>query len=384
MRFETISIHGGQEPDPATGAIMTPIYLSSTFVQSFPGIHKGYEYSRTKNPTRTALERNLAALEDAKYGLAFSSGMAAINTVMNLLKSGDHVVSVNDLYGGTYRLFSKLYSNYGIEFDFVDATILDEVENTIKKNTKIIWLESPTNPLLKLCDIESISRISKKYNIFVVMDNTFATPYLQRPLDLGADISLYSTTKYLGGHSDIIGGAIVTNRDDLFERLSFFQNAVGAIPSPFDSWLVLRGIKTLSLRMEKHSGNGMIIAQYLESHPSVEKVNYPGLPSHPQFNLAKKQMKDFGGIISFELKHGGMDEAKKFVSSTKIFSLAESLGGVESLIEHPASMTHASIPEKERVKSGLSNKLIRISVGIEHSEDLIEDLDLAFKKISNN
>ncbi len=384
MKFETICIHGGQEPDPATGAIMTPIYLSSTFVQSFPGVHKGYEYSRTKNPTRTALERNLAALEDAKYGLAFSSGMAAINTVMNLLKSGDHVVSVNDLYGGTYRLFTKLYSNYGIEFDFVDASILDEVEKAIKKNTKIIWLESPTNPLLKLCDIESISRISKKYNIIVVVDNTFATPYLQRPLDLGADISLYSTTKYIGGHSDIVGGAIVTNRDDLFERLSFFQNAVGAIPSPFDSWLVLRGIKTLALRMEKHSENGMIIAQYLQSHPSVEKVNYPGLPSHPQFNLAKKQMKGFGGIISFELKNGGMEEAKKFVSSTKIFSLAESLGGVESLIEHPASMTHASIPEEERIKSGLSNKLIRISVGIEHSEDLIKDLDLAFKKISNN
>lgn len=384
MRFETISIHAGQEPDPATGAIMTPIYLFSTFVQSFPGIHKGYEYSRTKNPTRTVLEKNLAALEDAKYCLAFSSGMAAINTVMNLLKSGDHVVSVNDLYAGTHRLFTKLYSNYAIEFDFVDASIPDEVEKAIKKNTKIIWLESPTNPLLKLCDIETISKISKKYNIFVVVDNTFATPYLQRPLDLGADVSLYSTTKYLGSHSDIVGGAIVTNRDDLFEKLSFFQNTVGAIPSPFDSYLVLRGIKTLALRMKKHSENGITIAQYLQSHPSVEKVNYPGLPSHPQFNLAKKQMKDFGGIMSFELKNGGIEEAKRFVSSTKIFSLAESLGGVESLIEHPASMTHASIPEQERIKSGLSNKLIRISVGIEHAEDLIEDLENAFKKIANN
>jgi len=324
----------------------------------------------------------MAFLEGGSWGLCFSSGMAAISAVMYLLEPGDHVIVSQDLYGGTYRLFSKLYSNYGIEFDFVDASIPGEVEKAIKKNTKVIWLESPTNPLLKLCDVESISRISKKYNIFVVVDNTFATPYLQRPLDLGTDISLYSTTKYMGGHSDIVGGAIVTNRDDLFEKLSFFQNAVGAIPSPFDSWLVLRGIKTLALRMGKHSENGMIIAQYLESHPSVEKVNYPGLPSHPQFNLAKKQMKDFGGIISFELKNGGMEEAKKFVSSTKIFSLAESLGGVESLIEHPASMTHASIPEEERVKSGLSNKLIRISVGIEHSEDLIEDMENAFKKIS--
>ncbi|MCP2604968.1 cystathionine gamma-synthase [Candidatus Aminicenantes bacterium AH-873-B07] len=380
MRFETKAIHIGQEPDSSTGAIIVPIYQTSTYVQEAPGKHKGYEYSRTQNPTRTALEENIAALENGKYGLAFSSGMAAINTIMNLLKSGDHIVAEQDLYGGTYRLFTKLYQNYEIEFDFVDMTDLEKVKRAIKKNTKLIWLESPTNPLLKIIDIKAISKIAKEKDCFLVVDNTFATPYFQQPLNLGADIIVHSTSKYLGGHCDLIGGAIVTSNKEIYEQLAFYQNAVGGVPGPFDCWLVLRGIKTLALRMECHNQNALAIARYLESHPKVRKTYYPGLSTHPQYELAKKQMKGFGGMVSFEIK-GNIEQVKKFVSSTKIISLAESLGGVESLIEHPASMTHSSIPKQERMKAGLSDELVRLSVGIEHWEDLIEDLERAFETI---
>ncbi|MCP2520107.1 cystathionine gamma-synthase [Candidatus Aminicenantes bacterium AC-708-M15] len=380
MRFETKVIHIGQEPDPSTGAIVVPIYQTSTYVQEAPGKHKGYEYSRTQNPTRAALEKNIAALENGKYGLAFSSGMAAINTIMNLLKSGDHIVAEQDLYGGTHRLFTKLYTNYEIEFDFVDMTDLEKIRRVIKKNTKLLWLESPTNPLLKIIDIQAISKIAKENDCLLVVDNTFATPYFQQPINLGADIVVHSTSKYLGGHCDLIGGAIVTSNKEIYDQLAFYQNAVGGVPGPFDCWLVLRGIKTLTLRMERHNQNALAIARYLESHPKVRKVYYPGLPSHPQYELAKKQMRGFGGMVSFELK-GDIEQVKKFVSSTQIISLAESLGGVESLIEHPATMTHSSIPKEERIKSGLSDELVRLSVGIEHQEDLIADLEKAFEVI---
>lgn len=380
MRFETKVIHAGQSPDQATGAINQPIYQTSTFVLEAPNKDKGYVYSRTSNPTRTALEKNLAALEGGKYGLGFGSGMAATNTVMNLFASGNHVICNDDLYGGTHRLFTQLYENYGLSFDFVDFSELKLVEEKIKDDTKLIWIETPTNPLLKIIDIEKTAKIARKHNLLLVVDNTFATPYLQQPLSLGADIIVHSTTKYLSGHSDVIGGGIVVSDQKLHERLAFFQNAVGAVPGPFDDWLVLRGIKTLAVRMQRHCENAAKIARYLENHPKVAKVYYPGLASHLQFQLGKKQMSGFGGMISFELRENP-DNIETFVSSTEFFALAESLGCVESLICHPASMTHSSIPKEERLKAGFKDELIRISVGLENIDDLIQDLDNAFARI---
>ena len=376
QRFETRAIHAGCEPDSGTGAIMTPIFQTSTYVQGSPGKHKGYDYSRTHNPTRTALEKNIASLEEGNYGLAFSSGMSAISTVTQLLDADDHVICCDDIYGGTFRLFDKILKRYNLEFDFVDITSSQSLERYIKSNTKLVWLESPSNPLLKLVDIEAIANIAKKYNILVAVDNTFATPFFQKPLKFGADIVMHSTTKYLNGHSDVIGGALVTNDQDLYNKLQFLQNAVGAVPSPFDCFLVLRGIKTLAVRMERHARNALKIAEFLESHPKVRKVIYPGLKSHPQHELARKQMSGFAGIITFFIK-GGLEAARRFLEKVKIFSLAESLGGVESLIEHPAIMTHASLPKEVREKTGISDELIRVSVGIENVDDLIDDLEHA-------
>ncbi len=380
MRFETKAIHAGQPPDPSTGAKITPIYQTSTYVVEAPGKDKGYVYSRTSNPTRTALEKNLAAMENGRYGLGFGSGMAAINAVMNLLSSGDHVLCNDDVYGGTHRLFTQLYENYGLRFDFVDATDTENIEKNLKENTRLILIETPSNPLLKIIDIQKVARIVHKHNLLLVVDNTFATPYLQQPLNLGADIIVHSTTKYLSGHSDIIGGGIVVSDQRLYDRLSFFHNAVGAVPGPMDCWLVLRGTKTLALRMERHCENATKIAQYLKNHPKVAKVYYPGLPFHPQHELAMKQMKGFGGMVSVELR-GGMKSAERFIRSTRFFALAESLGGVESLICHPATMTHSSIPREERLKAGFKDELIRLSVGVENIEDLIEDLENGFRRI---
>src|SRR3972149_1355514 len=376
QRFETRAIHAGCEPDSGTGAIMTPIFQTSTYVQESPGKHKGYDYSRTHNPTRTALEKNIASLEEGGYGLAFSSGLSAILAVTQLLNAGDHVICCDDVYGGTFRLFDKGLKRYALESDFIDLTNPQSLERYIKGNTKLVWLESPSNPLLKLIDIEAIARIAKKKNILIAVDNTFATPFFQKPLKLGADIVMHSTTKYLNGHSDVIGGALVTNNKELYDKLQFLQNAAGAVPGPFDCFLVLRGIKTLAVRMERHAGNAMKIAQFLEGHPKVRRVIYPGLRSHPQHELAKKQMAGFGGIITFFIK-GGLAAARRFLERVKIFSLAESLGGVESLIEHPAIMTHASLPKEVREKIGISDELIRVSVGIEHVDDLIGDLKQA-------
>jgi cystathionine beta-lyase/cystathionine gamma-synthase len=377
MKFETRAIHDGQPPDSASGAITTPIYQTSTYVQDGVGNHKGYEYSRTDNPTRTALQECIASLEGAKHGLSFSSGMSAVSTVMNTLKSGDHVIASDDLYGGTYRLFEKVYRDYGLFFDYVNSSDLKLIENAIRPTTKLVWIETPTNPLLKITDISGVASLCRKQGIVSCVDNTFATPYFQRPIELGIDIVLHSVTKYLGGHADTVGGAIVTSNDKLFERLKFCQNAVGGVPGPFDCWLVLRGIKTLALRMERHQQNAIAVAKWLESHARVRRVIYPGLKSHPQHDLARKQMTGFGGIVSFELD-GSEQDAIRFVETVRLFSLAESLGGVESLIEHPGRMTHASIPAEERRSRGLSDSLIRISVGIEHVEDLIADLDQAF------
>ena len=376
QRFETRAIHAGCEPDSGTGAIMTPIFQTSTYVHESPGKHKGYDYSRTHNPTRTALEKNIASLEEGNYGLAFSSGMSAISTVTQLLDADDHVICCDDVYGGTFRLFDKILKRYNLEFDFVDITSSQSLERYIKSNTKLIWLESPSNPLLKLVDIEAIAKIAKSRGIVTVVDNTFATPFFQQPLKLGAGIVMHSTTKYLNGHSDVIGGALVTNDQYLYNKLQFLQNAVGAVPSPFDCFLVLRGIKTLAVRMERHAGNALKIAKFLESHPKVRKVIYPGLKSHPQHELARKQMSGFAGIITFFIK-GGLEAARRFLEKVKIFSLAESLGGVESLIEHPAIMTHASLPKEVREKIGISDELIRVSVGIENVDDLIDDLKQA-------
>lgn len=386
MKFETRAIHVGEEPnlkEGGSGDVVMPIHLSSTFARK--EVDKptgGYEYSRTGNPTRYALEKRLAVLENAKFALAFASGMAAETVIaLTLLKSRDHVIAFDDLYGGTKRLFNTIFSqNFNVEFSYVDAKDVNNVKKAIKNNTKLIWLETPTNPLMKLCDIQAISEIAKKKNIIVVVDNTFMSPFFQKPLDLGADIVIHSTTKFLNGHSDSVGGAIMLSNEEIYNKLKFNQNATGAILSPFDSFLVLRGIKTLAIRMEKHNENAIKIAEYLNSHPKVKKVNYPGLKNHPQYELAKKQMSGFGGILSFEIK-GGLKEAKTFLENLKIFSLAESLGGVESLIEHPALMTHASIPKEEREKIGITDSLIRVSVGIENITDLIEDLDDAFKKI---
>lgn len=374
MKFATKAIHAGVEPDPATGAIMTPIYQTSTYVQAAPGDHKGYEYSRTHNPTRTALQNALAALENGTHGLCFSSGMAAIDAVVKLLQPGDEVVSTNDLYGGTYRLFTKVFEGFGIKFHFVDMSDLQHVEAAMNGNTKLIWAETPTNPLLRIIDIAGLSAIAKKHSCLLGIDNTFATPYLQTPLDLGADIVMHSVTKYLGGHSDVVMGALVVEDDALAERLAFIQNSCGATPGPQDCFLVLRGLKTLHLRMQRHCENGKVVAEFLAQHPKVDKVYWPGFATHANHAVAKSQMRDFGGMMSFTLKGDDMADATRVLSSTTLFALAESLGGVESLLGHPASMTHASIPREERLKNGLADTLIRLSVGLEDAEDLVEDL----------
>lgn len=380
LGFETKAIHAGQSPDPTTGAIMTPVYLTSTFVQESPGHHKGYEYSRTSNPTRKAYEDCLAALEGGKHGFAFASGCGATTTALHLLKSGDHVVASDDMYGGTFRLFDKVIRNNGIDFSFVDLTDPKKFEEAIKPNTKMVWIETPTNPMLKLVDIEATTKIAKAKNILSVVDNTFMSPYFQSPLELGADIVLHSTTKYVGGHSDSVGGALITANDELAERIHFLSNSMGPIASPFDSYLNMRSLKTLPLRMRAHEENAKAIANFLEKHPKVEKVIYPGLESHPQHALAKKQMKGMGGMITFFIK-GGLNEAKRCLESFEIFSLAESLGGVESLIEHPAIMTHASVPKEQRQLLGIEDNLIRISVGVETLDDLMNDLKRALDKI---
>lgn len=367
-------VHAGAEPDPSTGAIMTPIFQTSTYVQSAPGQHKGYEYARSQNPTRAALENALAEIENGKYGLAFSSGVAATDAVMKLLAPGDEVVAANDMYGGTYRLFSKVFEGFGIQFKYVDTTDAQKVADAITDKTKLIWLETPTNPLMNITDIEAIAQISKKAGTILCVDNTFASPYLQNPLDLGADIVMHSSTKYLGGHSDVIQGALVMNDTALRDRLYFIQKSCGAVPGPFDCFLVLRGIKTLHVRMKAHCENGAIVAHYLRSHPKVAKVYWCGFEDHPNYAVAKKQMSGFGGMLSFTLKDESTEAAMKVLSGTKLFSLAESLGGVESLINHPASMTHASIPREERLKVGLTDGLIRLSIGIEDAEDLVADL----------
>jgi len=378
-RFETRAIHAGQEPDPRNGAVMTPVYFTSTYKQDAPAQPRGgYEYSRTSNPTRTALEENLASLEGGSWGLGFASGLAATNALMDRLVPGDHVVAGNDLYGGTYRLFSKVFERYGIRFTWVDTTDVAAVERAIEPATKYVYLETPTNPLMRITDIAAISRLAHAKGKLVVVDNTFATPYLQRPLELGADLVLHSLTKYLGGHSDVVAGALVGKDADLRKELAFFQNAVGGTPGPMDMFLVLRGIKTLHVRMDRHGENALALARWLEKHPSIARVAYPGLPSHPQHELAKRQMKGFGGMLCFELK-GDVAAANAFASSTKVFTLAESLGGVESLVEVPASMTHASIPAALRKAQGLADGLVRLSVGLEHVDDLIADCQQALE-----
>lgn len=381
MKFNTKVIHAGIEPDPSTGAIMTPIFQTSTYVQEAPGVNKGYEYARTKNPTREALENNLAALENGFGAVCFGSGLAALDAVIKLFKSGDEILSVNDLYGGSYRLMRRIYEPFGIKSRFVSMNDIADFEAQISSETKLIWIETPTNPMLGIVDIEAICAVAKKYGILTCVDNTFASPYLQNPLDLGADLVLHSATKYLGGHSDTILGAVVVNTEELLNRLKFIQNASGAIPGPQDCFLILRGIKTLHLRVQRACENARAIAFFLKEQPQVANVYYPGFESHPRHEIAKKQMKDFGGMVSFDLKGDNFDDATTILANTHYFSLAESLGGVESLIGHPASMTHASIPKAERMKVGLTDSLIRLSVGIEDVEDLIEDLEKAFAKL---
>jgi cystathionine gamma-lyase len=375
----TRAVHSGQEPDPATGAIMTPIYQTSTYVQEGPDVHKGFDYARTNHPTRLALERNLAALENGAYGVCFSSGSAAASAVIQTLGSGDHVVSCNDLYGGTYRLFTKVYERFGVSFSFVSTYDLAAVDKAITDKTRLLWVETPSNPMLQISDIRALAKLAKERGVKLCVDNTFATPFLQQPLEMGADIVVHSTTKYLGGHSDVVGGAVVTNDAEIYEQLKFLQNAVGSVPGPMDCFLVLRGTKTLPIRMERHCSNALQIARKLLEHPEVERVHYPGLPTHPHYELAKAQMRLAGGMISFELK-GDVDRAVRFLKSCKVFALAESLGGVESLVGHPATMTHASIPREERLKAGLADGLIRLSVGIEDENDLIGDLEQAIAK----
>ena len=382
--LETLAIHAGQSPEPVTGAISVPIFLTSTYVQAGPGEHKGFEYSRSHNPTRYALEANIAALEGGKYGFAFASGCAATTTVLHLLSSGDHVVAGDDLYGGTYRIFERVMKQLGVETSYVDPRDTKAFETAMRPNTKLVWVETPTNPLLKLCDIAAVAQVCKKRGVPLAIDNTFMTPMLQRPLDLGASMVVHSTTKYLNGHADVVGGVVVTSDEILRERLTFYQNAVGAIPSPLDSFLVLRGTKTLAVRMERHQQNAEKLAHWLEAHPAVEKVTYPGLTSHPQHDLARSQMKGGGGMITFVVKAGpkksALERARSILRSTSLFACAESLGGVESLIEHPALMTHASIPPAQREKLGISDGLIRVSAGIEHIDDLIGDLTEAFAR----
>jgi len=377
MKIATKFIHAGAEPDPSTGAIMTPIYQTSTYVQAAPGKNKGYEYARSQNPTRKALEDALAIIENGKYGLAFSSGVAATDAVIKLLSPGDEVIAASDMYGGTYRLFTKIFEKFGIKFLYVDTTNIPEVEAAITAKTKLVWLETPTNPLMNITDIAAIAAITKPKKILLAVDNTFASPYLQNPLDLGADIVMHSSTKYLGGHSDVIQGALIMNDTTLREQLYFIQKSCGAVPGPMDCFLVLRGIKTLHVRMKQHCENGKIVANWLRNHPKIGKVYWPGFEDHPGYAIAKKQMRDFGGMLSFTLKDNSVENAMRLLSSTHLFSLAESLGGVESLINHPASMTHASIPREERIKNGLTDSLIRLSIGIEDAEDLIEDLKKA-------
>ena len=377
MKFGTKAIHAGVSPDPSTGAIMTPIFQTSTYVQQSPGKHKGYAYARGANPTRNQLQQNIAALENGKFGLCFSSGMGATDAVLRLLNPGDEVITSNDLYGGSYRLFTKVYERAGIKFHFIDLTEASNFQAFITPKTKLLWIETPSNPLMRIIDIEACVKIAKKNNIQVAVDNTFASPYLQNPLDLGADVVMHSVTKYLGGHSDVIMGALVVNDEPLYKELAFIANSCGAVPGPQDCFLVLRGIKTLHLRMERHCFNGKKIAAYLRDHPKVGKVYWPGFTDHPNHHIAKKQMKDFGGMLSFTLKDDRLEQAIKLMENVELFSLAESLGGVESLINHPASMTHASIPKEERIKNGLSDTLIRLSVGVEDIEDLIADLEKA-------
>jgi cystathionine gamma-lyase len=377
MKFGTKAIHAGLEPDPSTGAIMTPIYQTSTYVQKSPGKNKGYGYARGKNPTRGALEKNIAALEEGKHGLCFSSGMGATDAVIKLLQPGDEVITGDDLYGGSYRMFTKVFEPYGIKFHFINMTDAENIRKYVNEKTRLIWIESPTNPLMQIVDIEACAKIAKEKNILLAVDNTFASPYLQNPLLLGADIVMHSVTKYLGGHSDVIMGALVINDTALYERLYFILNSCGANPGPMDCFLVLRGIKTLHLRMERHCYNGRRIAEFLKTHPRIEKIYWPGFEDHPNHTIAKRQMKDFGGMISIVLKKASVEETFKFASSFKVFSLAESLGGVESLINHPATMTHASVPKKERERVGVVDNLLRLSIGVEDVEDLLEDLKQA-------
>ena len=377
LKFNSKTIHGGQEPDAAYGAVMPPIYQTSTYAQSTPGGHKGFEYSRSANPTRTALENSLASIENGTYGLAFASGLAAIDAVVKLLNPGDEVVSTNDLYGGSYRIFKQIFEKYGITFHFIGMQSVDKIEEKINSNTKLIWAETPTNPMMNVVDIKAVSALAKKHNVLLAVDNTFATPYLQRPLDLGADIVMHSATKYLGGHSDVVVGALVVKDKDLADKLYFIQNASGAVCGPMDSFLTLRGIKTLHVRMQRHCDNGKAIAEYLVNHPKIGEVYWPGFESHPNHDVAKSQMDDFGGMISFVPNGSSYEDAIKIVEKLEIFTLAESLGGVESLAGHPASMTHASIPKEEREKSGVVDSLIRLSVGIEDEDDLIADLEQA-------
>ncbi|MDZ4758108.1 MAG: cystathionine gamma-synthase [Bacteroidota bacterium] len=374
MKFGTKAIHAGQEPDPTNGAIMTPIYQTSTYVQESPGNHKGYAYARGKNPTRDALQKCLASLENAQYCLCFSSGMGAIDAVIKLLQPGDEVIATDDLYGGSYRMFTKVFAKFGIKFHFVNMIDANNIKQYINANTKMLWVETPTNPTCQIIDIAACAAIAKEHNIYLAVDNTFASPYLQNPLEMGAHIVMHSVTKYLGGHSDVIMGALCVNDPVIYEQLSFIHNSCGAVPGPQDSFLVLRGIKTLHIRMERHCSNGKVVAEFLRNHPKVDKVYWPGFTDHPNHEIAKKQMRDFGGMMSFTLKGDSMDEAFAMASRTHVFSLAESLGGVESLIGHPASMTHASIPKEEREKVGVTDSLLRLSVGIEDIEDLIEDL----------
>jgi cystathionine beta-lyase len=381
MKFGTKTIHAGQEADPSTGAIMTPIYQTSTYKQSSPGDFKGYEYSRTGNPTRNTLENNLAALENGKYGLCFGSGLAAVDCIIKLLKPGDEVISTNDLYGGTYRIFTKVFEKMGIKFHFTGMDKLENIESLVNSNTKMIWAETPTNPMLNIIDIKSLAEISKKNQLIFVVDNTFATPYLQRPLDLGADIVMHSLTKYMSGHSDVVMGAAICKDEKIAEELYFLQNSCGGVPGPQDAFLVLRGIKTLHIRMQRHCENGKIIADFLNNHPKVNNVYWPGFESHFNHDVAKKQMHDFGGMVSFTLKGNRLSDALNVLESVEVFALAESLGGVESLIGHPATMTHAAIPKQEREKTGVVDSLIRLSVGIEDIEDLVADLENALNKL---
>ena len=382
MKFETKVIHAGISPDPSTGAIMTPIFQTSTFVQKSPGQHQGYEYARTQNPTRTVLQNNLAALENGRHGVAFSSGMAAMDAILKLLNPGDEIIATNDLYGGSYRLLKQVYENYGIHTTFTDMGDIDNVRSLINGQTRMLWVETPTNPLLNIIDLETICALGKEKDLLTCVDNTFASPYLQNPLDFGADLVTHSATKYIGGHSDLVMGVVVVNDDDLAEKLAFIQNAVGAVPGPQDCFLAIRGIKTLPLRMDRACENAGRIAQYLDSHKLVGEVFYPGLPQHPGHEIAKKQMKAFGGMVSFNLKNDDMEEAQRIMSRTRYFMLAESLGGVESLIGHPPSMTHGSIPREERLAARLKDSTIRLSVGVEHIDDLIEDLEQALSHLS--